>query len=333
MRGVDNWQQRHRATAFAFAVFKKFGDDRGSMLVVTLAYYGFMSLFPMLLVVTTILGFVGNQRLDQSVIGSTLKQFPVYGEQIGRNVPHPLHGSVPGLVLGLLGLFYGSLGVAQAAQHAMAQIWNVPGVVRPGFVPRMARALMLFVTLGLALAAGAGLSAVVTAAGRGAVFRLLAVLVELAFNIGVTVVAFRVLTPRQIAWRDLLVGAGVAGVAYTVLLTVGTALVQHQLRHAQAVYGQYGFVLGLIGFLGLVATLTLYAAELNVVRRRRLWPRSIVQPPLTVADRKVLADIARQEERRPEEDVAVSFHPEAASPGSGNEPAAGAVREESPSPS
>jgi uncharacterized BrkB/YihY/UPF0761 family membrane protein len=148
--------------------------------------------------------------------------------------------------------------------------------------------------------------------------------------VAVTVVAFRVLTPRQIGWRDLLVGAAVAGVAYTVLLTVGTALVQHQLRHAQAVYGQYGFVLGLIGFLGLVATLTLYAAELNVVRRRRLWPRSIVQPPLTPADRKVLADIARQEERRPEEDVAVNFRPEA---GSGDEPAAGAVREESPSPS
>ncbi|HEX3542326.1 MAG TPA: YhjD/YihY/BrkB family envelope integrity protein, partial [Acidimicrobiales bacterium] len=297
VRGVDNWQQRHRATAFAFAVFKKFGDDRGSMLVVTLAYYGFMALFPMLLVVTTILGFVGNQRLDQSVIGSTLKQFPVYGEQIGHNVPHPLHGSVPGLVLGLLGLIYGALGVAQAAQHAMAQIWNVPGVVRPGFVPRMARALLLFVTMGLALGAGAGLSAVATAAGRGLAFRVLTVVVELAFNVAVTVVAFRVLTPRQIGWRDLLVGAAVAGVAYTVLLTVGTALIQHQLRHAQAVYGQYGFVLGLIGFLGLVATLTLYAAELNVVRRRRLWPRSIVQPPLTPADRKVLADIARQEER------------------------------------
>ncbi|HEX3542218.1 MAG TPA: hypothetical protein VHT75_17425, partial [Acidimicrobiales bacterium] len=80
----------------------------------------------------------------------------------------------------------------------------------------------------------------------------------------------------------------------------------------------------------LVATLTLYAAELNVVRRRRLWPRSIVQPPLTPADRKVLADIARQEERRPEEDVAVNFRPGAES---GDEPAAGAVREESPSPS
>jgi uncharacterized BrkB/YihY/UPF0761 family membrane protein len=307
VRGIDTWQQSHRASAFGFAVFKKFGDDRGSMLVVTLAYYGFMALFPTLLVATTILGFVGNQRLDQSVIGSTLKQFPVYGQQIGRDVPHPLHGSVVGLVAGLLGLMYGSLGVAQAAQHAMAQIWNVPGVARPGFLPRMARSLLLFLTMAIALAGGVALSALATAAGRGALLRILLILANVVVNVGFAVAAFRVLTPRQVGPRDLLLGAVVAGVGYTVLLTVGTALIQHQLRHAQAVYGQYGFVLGLIGFLSLLATITLYAAELNVVQHRRLWPRSIVQPPLTEADRRVLADIARQEERRPEEEVAVHF--------------------------
>lgn len=311
VKGVDRWQQRHRATAFAFAVFKKFGDDRGSMLVVILAYYGFMALFPMLLVVTTILGFVGNQRLDQSVIGSTLKQFPVYGQQIGRDVPHPLHGSLVGLIIGLFGLIYGSLGIAQAAQHAMAQVWNVPGVTRPGFLPRLARGLLFFLTVAVALGAAAGLSGLATVAGRSLIFRILALVVDLAFNIAVATVAFRVLTPRQVPWRDLLVGAGIAGLCYTVLVTVGTALVQHQLRHAQAVYGQFGFVLGLISFFGLLGTLTLYAAEINVVRHRRLWPRSIVQPPLTDADQRVLADIAREEERRPEQKVEVSFAPEA----------------------
>ncbi len=308
---MDGWQQNHRASAFVFAVFKKFGDDRGSMLAVTLAYYGFMALFPLLLVLTTILGFVGNQRLDKSVIGSTLKQFPIYGQQIGQNVPHPLHGSVVGLVLGLLGLIYGSLGIAQAAQHAMAQIWNVPGVVRPGFVPRLGRALLLFVTLAVAMGASAGLSSLATVAGRGLALRGLALLIEVCLNVALYVAAFRVLTPRQITLRDLVVGAVTAGISYTALLTLGTALIQHQLRHAQAVYGQYGFVLGLISFLGLVATITLYAAEFNVVRVRHLWPRSIVQPPLTRADRQVLADIALQEERRPEQSVGVRFDQDA----------------------
>jgi YihY family inner membrane protein len=316
IRAVDQWQQRHRASAFVFGVIKKFGDDRGSMLAVTLAYYGFMALFPLLLVLTTILGFVGSRQLEGSVIGSTLKQFPVYGQQIGSNVAHPLHGSLVGLGLGLLGLVYGSLGIAQAAQHAMAQIWNVPGVVRPGFVPRLVRALLLFVTVGVAMAASAALSGVATVAGRGVVFRVLALVVAAAVNIALYLAAFRVLTPKQIPVRDLALGAIIGGVAYSMLLTLGTALIQHQLRHAQAIYGQYGFVLGLISWLYLVSTISLYAAEINVIRHRRLWPRSIVQPPLTEADRQVLGDIARQEERRPEQHVGVTF-PAAASGGDG----------------
>ncbi len=307
VRGVDNWQQRHPRAGFVFAVIKKFGDDRGSMLAVTLAYYGFMALFPLLLVLTTILGFIGNQKVEGNIVGSALKQFPVYGQQIGKNVAHPLHGSLIGLTFGLLGLVYGSLGIAQAAQHAMAQIWNVPGVVRPGFLPRLVRALLLFLVLAVAFGASAVLSGAATVAGHGLLFRVLAVVIELAFDVGLYLAVFRVLTPKQVPSRDLIPGAVVGGIGYTALLTVGTALIDHQLRHAQAVYGQYGFVLGLISWLSLVATITLYAAELNVVRARRLWPRSIVQPPLTRADRDVLADIARQEERRPEERVGVSF--------------------------
>jgi YihY family inner membrane protein len=307
VRSVDRWQQRAPVPSVVFGVVKKFGDDRGPSLAALLAYYGFMALFPLLLVLTTILGFIGNHRLESGVIGSTLHQFPVYGQQIGQNVAHPLQGSVIGLTIGILGLLYGSMGVAQAGQHAMAQVWNVPGVARPGFVPRLIRALMLFMSLGLGMAVAAVVSTVVTGTGHGAVVRVLAILSEAALNVGLFVVVFRLLTPRSVASQKLVPGAVAAGLAYTVLLTGGTALIQHQLRHAEAVYGQFGFVLGLIGWLYLVATVTLYAAEANVVWARQLWPRSIVQPPLTEADRKVLGDIARQEERRPEESVDVGF--------------------------
>ena len=307
VRRADRVQQASPATAFAFAVVKKFGDDRGPTLAAQLAYYGFMSLFPLLLVLTTILGFVTNRAVGDDVVATTLHQFPVIGDQIGRQAAHPLAGSGFGLAVGLVGLVYGSLGLAQSAQHAMAQVWNVPGVDRPGFLPRLLRSLGFFTVAGAAMALTTALSGMATLTGRAAVWRAVFLLAATAVNVAWYLAAFRVLTPAEVATGDLVVGAVVAGVGYSLLLACGTALVQHQLRHAQAVYGQFAFVLGLMSWLYLVAQLTLYAAEINVVRTRRLWPRSIVQPPLTGADQTVLRDIAQAEERRPEQTVSVGF--------------------------
>jgi uncharacterized BrkB/YihY/UPF0761 family membrane protein len=206
---------------------------------------------------------------------------------------------------------YGSLGISQAGQHAMAQVWNVPGVARPGFPIRLVRSLVFFIVVGVGVTLTAGMSAVGTVAGQTWFFRVPVVAAAAGLNVLICLAVFRVLTPKSIDTRPLVPGAVAAGVAYTALLAVGTALIQRQLRHSQALYGQYAFVLGLLGWLFLVAQLTLYAAELNVVLARRLWPRSIVQPPLTPADEAVLRDIARQEERRPEQRVGVGFAPDA----------------------
>jgi YihY family inner membrane protein len=312
VRGVDRVQQRNRFAGLIFGVVKKFGDDRGPFLSALLAYYGFMSLFPLLLVLTTILGFIGNAKLQSNLIGTTLNEFPVVGQQIGATASHPLKGNGVALAFGLLTLLHGSLGVAQAGQHAMAQVWNVPGVRRPGFLPRLARSLAFFTVLGTGVVVTTALSGLATVSGRALYLRAPVFLAEVGLNVGLYVAVFRVLTPKVIPTRAMVTGAVFGGLGYSVLLTIGTELVQHQLRHAQVLYGQFGFVLGLMAWLYLVAELTLYAAELNVVRSRHEWPRSIVQPPLTGADERVLGDIARQEERRPEQRVGVGFAPDAA---------------------
>ena len=107
-----------------------------------------------------------------------------------------------------------------------------------------------------------------------------------------------------------MVGAIVGGVAWQALLAVGGYLIGHNLKHASEVYGFFAVVVGLLSWLYLGAEITLYAAEVNVVRARRLWPRSMLQPPLTGADQRVLVDLAKQEERRPEQSVEVTFTPE-----------------------
>ena len=305
VRGADRIQQGNRPVAFLFSVFKKFGDDRGGTLSSQLAYYGFVSLFPALLVATTVIGYLGNERVADSVIASVLGELPVFGEQVGPDAARPIEGNWFGLVVGLAGLVYGALGVAQSGQHAMAQIWNVPGVVRPGFFPRLGR------SVGFVVLIGVGAVAIAYAGQLGP--PLVALLLQVLTTAAVYLAAFRVLTPRPVALRDLVLGATVAAVGYSLLLAVGTSLVRNQLDRSEDLYGQFALVLGLLGWLNLVAAISLYGAELNVVVARRLWPRSIVQPPLTAADEQVLSDIAMQEERRPEQRVDVGFDDEALS--------------------
>ncbi|MDP1820755.1 MAG: YihY/virulence factor BrkB family protein [Acidimicrobiales bacterium] len=303
VRRVDAFQQAYRPLAFGFGVIKKFGDDRAGSLAALIAYYGFLAVFPLLLLLTTFLGFImdRNSDLRDAVIRSALSDFPIVGPQLGQAI-NPLRGSTLGVGLGLVGLMWGTLGVTQACQLAMAEVWNVPGVDRPPFVNRLLRGLGLLGVLAIGLAATTAV-ALSSAGGSGALVWVGGLLGTVVVNVGLFALAFRVLTVKDIPTRSLLPGAVVGGIGWTSLQAAGAYLVDHQLRHASQVYGYFASVLGLISWIFLTAQLTLYAAETNVVWARHLWPRSIVQPPLTEADKRAFDDIAAQGERRPEQSV------------------------------
>ena len=150
VRRVDTFQQHHRVPGFVFGVVKKFGDDRAGSLAALIAYYSFLAVFPLLLLLVTILGFVAQNNPDfrDRLVDSTLVDFPIIGDQIARNVSS-LRATGLGLVISLIGLAWGSLGFTQAGQHAMAEVWNVRGVDRPGFFPRLARGASIIGVLGL----------------------------------------------------------------------------------------------------------------------------------------------------------------------------------------
>jgi YihY family inner membrane protein len=240
------------------------------------------------------------------VLNSALAEFPILGTQIQSNV-HSLQASGFALGAGVLFLVWGGLGVTQAAQHAMNEVWNVPGVHRPGFPQRVGRGLVFLAVLGVGILATSLLSGLGQIGSRPAVFRAGILVASTSINVAIFVAAFRVLTSKTISMRDLLPGAIAAGVLWQLLQTAGGYLVAHQLANASQVYGFFAVVLGLLSWMSLGAQMTLYCAELNVVRARRLWPRSIVQPPLTEPDKRALEAIAKQEERRPEESVEVHF--------------------------
>ena len=107
----------------------------------------------------------------------------------------------------------------------------------------------------------------------------------------------------------MLPGAAISAVAWQLLLTGAGVITTHLLRHAQAVAGLFGIVLGLLAWLGLQATVVVFTVEADVVRVRHLWPRSLVPPPLTDADKAYYTDAVRAETRRPEQRLDIQYVP------------------------
>jgi len=272
----DRWQRRRTLPSFVVAVVKKYGDDRGGHLAALITYYGFLSLFPLLLVLVTVLGFLlhDNPSLRNDLLNSALADFPIVGQQLRRNV-HAMGGNGLGLVIGLLGLVWGSLGVAQAAQHAMAQVWDVERTHRPGFLARLGRSLLILAVLAVAVGAATGLAALATLVPSSPLVAVISTALLITLNIALYWLSFRVLTPVEVATRDLRPGAIVGGVGWTALQAVGGWLVARQLSHTSELYGTFGVVLGLLFFLYLAAEIMVYAAEVNVVRARHLFPRAV----------------------------------------------------------
>jgi YihY family inner membrane protein len=310
LRAADRFQQRHTLLAMPVGVVKKFGDDQAGKHAALLAYYGFLSLFPLLLVFATLLAnaLAHNPQLQQEIIEAAMAQFPVLGAQVQGSI-RTIQGSGVGLVVGILGSLWGGLGITQSAQDAMNALWSIPYRRRPSYWWRLARGLATL----LLVAGGVILATALAQLGRTrpGPAGLLSFAGSLLLNLLLIAVMFQVLTARWVPWRRLLPGAAVGAVGWSVLQTLGVYVLDRQLRQANLIYGVFAVVIVLLSWLYLSARLLLYAAEINVVLARRLWPRSLVQPPLTEPDRRVLSALAQTEERRPEETVEVHFSPEA----------------------
>ncbi len=308
LRKVDETQRRFTPTAFVFGVVKKYGDDNGGVLVSNLAYSAFVSMFPLLLVLVTILGLIASAdpSFKTDVLNAVAGQVPLLGKTLTGNVHTLRHSSYIGLVVGLLGLIWGATGLAQAGLFTMAQVWNLPGPTRPGYVQRLGRAVSFLGLLAGGVIVTTGLASLNTYVLKGFGVVFLVEVVAAAFNVGMYIGAFRVLTPKGVPTRSLLAGAITGGILWTVLQVLGTWLVHHYL-HSDSAYGVFADVLGLLAWIYLAIEITVYSAEINVVLARQLWPRAIVQPPLTEADRVSMALQALQNQRRPEQQIEVTF--------------------------
>jgi membrane protein len=319
---LDRFQQRHPRAGFALAVIYKFADDQGGYLSALLTYYGFLSLFPLLLLLTTILNFVlhDNPQLQQRVVNSALGQFPVIGDQLARTEAHGISGSGVALVVGVVGTLYGALGVAQAAQNMMNVAWMVPRNVRPNPIMGRLRGLLLLGVVGLAVAGTTVLSALGGSAQSfgatvGAGVQILLVVAAVVVNAAVFTLGFKLATVKDVAWRDVAHGAVMAALCWQVLQTFGTAYVGHVVKHAGATNSVFALVLGLIAWIYLESVVVVLAVEVNVVRTLRLYPRALLSPftddvDLTHADESTYRGQAEAQRAKSFQDIDVSFEAE-----------------------
>ena len=307
LRAVDEYQQKHAWLAFPVAVWKKFGDDQAGNLAMLVAWFAFVSIFPLMLVLVTVLDIVlkNNPDLRHRLVNSALEQYPLIGQQLGHISPINQQFGLP-LVVGLVGTFLGALGVANAMQNALNTAWEIPYARRPGFPWSWLHSMGQIIVIGLGLIGTTVLST--TANGAGSVLtgfgaKAAAVAVSLAASIGLFWLAFRLGTAREIGWRQQWPGAVIAGVIWQILQTLSGYFISHQLAHASPIYGTFAIVIGLIAWLYLQAQLTLYAVQVSVVRAYRLWPRSIAAPPYTEQDRHAYQLYAQAAKRVEDEEI------------------------------
>jgi YihY family inner membrane protein len=306
LHAFDRLQQRHRRLSFIVAVIKKFTDDQAGQLAALISYYAFVSLFPLLLVFVTVLGFIlqNDPAERERILDGALGQIPLIRDQLKL---HSLKGSPTALAIGAVASLLAGMGITNVAQTAFNRIWHVPIKHRPNFIFARLRGLGVLAILGTMVIISTLAAGFVGATSHGALAVVAGTTVALILNLATFLLAFKVLTAADVSWRQLLPGAITAAIFWQLLQLLGGFYVENLLKRTTPLYGVFALVLGLLAWLYLGAQLTIFAAEVNVVRAKRLWPRSLFGEPLLDADKRALTSSAETEERVHEENVEVDF--------------------------
>ncbi len=274
---MDRFQRTHTPVAFLYAVVKKYGDDRGGNQAALLTYYGFLSLFPLLLVLTTLLQWLpgSESRLRLRIISGATNYFPIIGSQL----QHSVHGfSKTGLplIVGMLVLVYGARGVADAFRHAANDIWRVPLRQRSGFWPALFKNFKMVFGGGIGFLGAAIAASYAGAAGHQYGLRLLFLGINLVLLFGAFQWVMRTALAKKVSFGDIWVGAAVATIGLFVLQNLGGYIITHELKNLDTLYGTFAVILGLLFWLYLQTQLVVYAMQIDSVRVLKLWPRSLL---------------------------------------------------------
>jgi membrane protein len=271
---ADRWQQAHRAPAITVATVKKFRAERSGNLAALLAFWAFFSIFPLMLVAATLLGWL----LPNNVSNGVLRTIHGYVPLIDFSY-RSISGSWWALVVGLVTAFWAATRVTRTARVAFDSVWRVPEAEHAGVVEQTLSGLMALALIGVALVFSVLTTGFVSGTSHQLDIDALALVggyaIAVVIDVIVFVIAFRVLTSQNVSTRDVLPGALVAGVGFWVLQLLSSVIISRYLQNAQKTYGNFATVITLLWWFYLTGILTLLGAQLNVVMRERIWPRSL----------------------------------------------------------
>lgn len=316
---VDGFQRRRRVVGLPLAVVYKFFDDQGNYLAAIITYYAFVAIFPLLLISTSVLGFLlqGDDQLQQQLLDSALGQFPIVGDQLGR--PEGLRGSGSAVVVGGLAALYGLIGLGQASQNAVNAAYAIPRNSRLNPVISRLRSLLFFVLGGLALITLGVVSSLANHSevlGSGFAGSLFGDLTTVVLTGLVLTTMMRLALPERPAWRLVLPGGLAVAVMWQVLQRLGGLYVERVVSRVSEMSGVFALVLGLVALLYIAAVMAMLGIQINVVLAKRLYPRALLTPftdnvDLTEADRRVYTEYAQAQRHKGFEQVTVTFEPPA----------------------
>jgi YihY family inner membrane protein len=306
---LDAVQQRSRSTAVAIATVKKFSEDESTGLATMIAFWAFFSIFPLLLVFVTVLGWVLPASSKESVLNHVAQTFPLLDPSTVKS----LGGAVWALLLGLFSALWSGLAVVRTTQSAFNSVWDVPRRRRAGLAEQVIRSLAVLVTIGAGLVLTTVVSGFVTSASRGVNIgvagQIGGYVLAAALDVGLMLAAFRILTDRSLTTRDVMPGALLAGLIFFILQQVSALVISRYLHNAQSTYGHFATVITILWWFYLQSIVTLLGAQLNVVLKERLYPRSLAGGPQTEADRRAVQAYGEDGAHRPGEEVAAGVSP------------------------
>ncbi len=272
---VDELQKRHRRTSIAVATFKKYSDDKSANLATMIAFWAFFGIFPLLLVLVTLLGWILSGSDKASVLGHIANLFPL----LDPKTVGGLSGSWWAIVLGLLTALWSGLGVVRTVQFAFDSTWGVPDEERPGIAKQVLRSLWILATIGFGLVLTTLLSGFIVSASNGvnlgAVGRIAGYVIAVALNLGLFLAAFMILTTREVTAREVVPGAVFAGLVFFILQQLSAFIISSHLKNAQSTYGHFATVITILWWFYIQAQVTLLGAQLNVVLEQHLYPRTL----------------------------------------------------------